>query len=351
LLAGRLSETIVFMPAVIYAVCLRYICYAHVTFDRRGNLENQQLMVRASWLYHVEGLTQAQIGERMNLTRRRINELLAAALEQGVVRISFSSPLAENVELEARLCEHFGLQDAVVAPTPADPSRMHAVIGRASAVFLDRLIQVRKPRSIGVGWGATLHETVKQMTGANEPEMRVRSLMGGLTRGSEINTFEIVRSFAKVLNAKCHYFAAPIYAGSEEAHAVIMAQPVFQEFLREGSNVDLSFLSVGDVTGRSLQVRYGLPQQTDISELVAMGAVGDLLGRYLDAEGSPVHHPLNRQVISPDLIAYRGIPTRILASGGPHKRAILLAALRASLATAIVTDAESARFLLKGPGA
>ncbi len=228
---------------------------------------------------------------------------------------------------------------------------MHAVIGRASAVFLDRLIQVRKPRSIGVGWGATLHETVKQMTGANEPEMRVRSLMGGLTRGSEINTFEIVRSFAKVLNAKCHYFAAPIYAGSEEAHAVIMAQPVFQEFLREGSNVDLSFLSVGDVTGRSLQVRYGLPQQTDISELVAMGAVGDLLGRYLDAEGSPVDHPLNRQVISPDLIAYRGIPTRILASGGPHKRAILLAALRASLATAIVTDAESARFLLKGPGA
>jgi len=42
----------------------------------------QQSMVRASWLYHVEGLTQAQIAERMLLTRRKVNELLAAALDQ-----------------------------------------------------------------------------------------------------------------------------------------------------------------------------------------------------------------------------------------------------------------------------
>jgi hypothetical protein len=206
---GGLSETIAFGPAVIYAESLGYICYVSVTFDRRCKLSNQELMVRASWLYHVEGLTQAQIGERMSLTRRR-GRTLGDALEKGVVRISFSSPLA-GVELEARLCSRFGLEDAVVAPTPSDPAHMHAVIGRAAAAFLDRLVQNRRPRSIGVGWGATLHETVQRMTGANEPDMRIRSLMGGLTRGSEINTFEIVRSFAKVLNAKCHYFAAPIF--------------------------------------------------------------------------------------------------------------------------------------------
>lgn len=76
----------------------------------------QKLMAKAAWLYHVEGLTQAEIGERMNLTRRRVNELLAAALEQGIVRISFSSPLVESVELESRLRDRFGLDDAVVMP-------------------------------------------------------------------------------------------------------------------------------------------------------------------------------------------------------------------------------------------
>ncbi|MFC5757423.1 sugar-binding domain-containing protein [Rhizobium sp. GCM10022189] len=49
-----------------------------------------------------------------------------------------------------------------------------------------------------------------------------------------------------------------------------------------------------------------------------------------------------------DLSDYRRIPCRIIASGGPHKHAILSATLRAGLATALVTDEESARVLLAG---
>lgn len=309
-------------------------------------MEQQELMIRAAWLYHVEGLTQAQIGERMNLTRRRVNELLAAALEEGVVRIGFSSPLAADIELEAKLRERFGLEDAVIVPTPADPSLLHAVIGRGAGVYLDRFIQARKPASIGVGWGATLRETVRRMTASNEPQIDVRSMMGGLTRGSEINTFEIVRGFAQVLNAQCHYFAAPIYAESPQSRDAIIAQSVFAKIFRQTCEVDLSYLSVGDVSLQSLQVRYGLPAGTEAGELIAAGAVGDLMGRYLDVEGRSIDHPLNRQVLSPELDDYRGIPSRIVASGGPHKHAILLALAKAGLATTIVTDADSAKAML-----
>jgi DNA-binding transcriptional regulator LsrR (DeoR family) len=309
-------------------------------------LDQEQLMVRASWLYHVEGLTQAEIAGRMNLTRRRVNELLAAALEEGVVRIGFSSRLTANVELEARLRNCFGLQDAVVVPTPTDLRQLHAVIGRGAAAYLDRLIQTRKPGSIGVGWGATLRETVRQMTSANEPQMEVRSMMGGLTRGSEINTFEIVRGFAQVLKARCYYFAAPIYAESPQSRDTIISQPVFEKIFRRTHDVDVSFLSVGDVSEQSLQVRYGLPVGMDAKDLIAAGAVGDLLGRYLDAQGEPVDHPLNRQVLSPELDEYRRISCRIVASGGAHKHAILLAMARAELATIIVTDADGANAML-----
>ncbi|MBB2671887.1 UNVERIFIED_ORG: DNA-binding transcriptional regulator LsrR (DeoR family) [Rhizobium esperanzae] len=313
-------------------------------------MSNQQLMVRASWLYHVEGLTQAQIAERMLLTRRRVNELLAAALDQGIVRISFNSPLAENVELEAELRNRFGLRDVVIVPTPVDKTQMPVVIGRAAAMFLERLIQASEPSSLGVGWGATLRETVQHMAPANAPGIKVRSMMGGLTRGSEINTFEIVRRFAKVLNAQCHYLAAPIYADDPGSRDTIVAQTVFQSLLREATAVDISILSVGDVSSESLQVRYGLPTGTDIGELTEAGAVGDLLGRYLDAEGHEIDHRLNRQVISPELIDYRRVPNRLLASGGDHKRKILSACLTAGLATAIITDADSAVWLLGKQG-
>ena len=63
--------------------------------------------------------------------------------------------------------------------------------------------------------GTTLRKTIRQMTPTQAPDMQIRSLVGGLIRGSEINTFEIVRSFAKVPNPKCHYSAAPIYAGAK----------------------------------------------------------------------------------------------------------------------------------------
>jgi DNA-binding transcriptional regulator LsrR (DeoR family) len=315
-------------------------------------VSQQQLMVRASWLYHVEGLTQAQIADRMLLTRRKVNELLAAALDQGIVRISFNSPLAENVELEADLRSRFGLQDVVIVPTPANPAQMPVVIGRAAAMFLEQLIQASEPVSLGVGWGATLRETVHHMAPANVPEVKVRSMMGGLTRGSEINTFEIVRRFAQVLNAQCHYLAAPIYAGDPASRDTIVAQTVFKTLLREAATVDISFLSIGDVTPHSLQVRYGLPPDTDIGSLVAAGAVGDLLGRYLDADGRELDHPLNRQVISPDLDDYRRIRSRIIASGGIHKRAILRACVHAGLATSLITDSDNAAWLLeqKTPG-
>jgi DNA-binding transcriptional regulator LsrR (DeoR family) len=309
-------------------------------------LKHQDLMIRTSWLYHVEGLTQAQIGDRMNLTRRRVNELLAVALEEGVVRISFSARLADNVELETKLCERFGLEDAIVVPTPVDPALLHASLGRGAAAYLDRLIEARQPQAIGVGWGATLRETVRHVSPRNAPHLDIHSMMGGLTRGSEINTFEIVRNFAQVLNAQCHYFAAPIYAGSRQSREAIISQPVFQEVFQAICNVDISYLSVGDVTSQSLQVKYGLPLGTDVQHLIEAGAVGDLLGRYLDIEGHQIEHPLNDEVISPQLENYQKIPCRIIASGGTHKQAILKAVLNAQLATVIVTDSDNAKALL-----
>lgn len=307
------------------------------------------LMVKAAWLYHVEGLTQAQIAGRMNLTRRRINELLSEALACGHVRVTFTSPLTENVQLESALCEVFGLEEAVVVSTPVDQDLLHAVLGRAAAAYLDRFLEVRRPKSIGVGWGSTLRETVHQMSRKHMPDLEVYSMMGGLTRGAEINTFDIVRSFAEVLDARCHYFAAPIYADSAASRDQIAGQSVFDDLLQAAAAVDLSYLSVGDLTGKSLQIRYGLPADVNLDDLARSGAVGDLLGYYLDDSGAPTAHPLNRQVISPDLESYRRIKTRIIASGGIHKRRVVGAALRGRLATTLITDSETACWLLNPP--
>lgn len=155
-----------------------------------------------------------------------------------------------------------------------------------------------------------------------------------------------MRRFAKVLDAEFNYLAAPIYVDSAASRDLIVAQPVFRSLLDDAVAVDVSCLSVGDLTQESLQVRHGLPSTDLIGELSDAGAVGDILGRYLDQMGVPVDHPLNRQVISPELDDYRRIACRIVTSGGAHKHNIIRAILRAGIASALVTDADCARWLL-----
>lgn len=309
-------------------------------------MEYRELMARAAWFYHVEGLTQQQIAERMNITRRRVNEILSEALETGVVRISFDATLSESVELESKLKQRFGLLDAVVMPMPQDTALLHSVLGRGAASFLGRVIQTQKPASIGVGWGSTLRETIQHMPSLSEPQIKVRSMMGGLTHGSEINTFEIVRGFAQVLNAQCRYFAAPIYADSRESRDAIISQSVFQQAFRQICEVDVAYLSVGDVSKQSLQVRYGLPEGLNEKMLQKAGAVGDLMGRYIDASGREIDHPVNRQVLSPEMEDFRRIGCRIVASGGAHKHKILNAVAASGLANVLITDSDSARAML-----
>jgi len=171
-------------------------------------------------------------------------------------------------------------------------------------------------------------------------------MMGGLTAGSEINTFEIVRGFANVFSAECRYFAAPIYAESPDSRDAIISQTVFRRTFETICNADLAYLSVGDVSNRSLQVRYGLPEGTSIKELIAGGAVGDLAGRFLDVTGTPIDHPINRQVLAPDLQDLIGIRHRFIVGGGAHKTNIVRAVLAAGYATILGIDSDSARTLL-----
>lgn len=309
--------------------------------------EGEDLMVKAAWYYHVEGMTQANIAERLNLTRRRVNEMLSQAHDSGLVSVHFNSPLSLCAELESRLCNRFGLKAAVVVPTPSDPALVHKVLGRATADFLTQLIHARKPRSIGLGWGSTLRETIMAARPQKFEDLEVYSIMGGLTHGTEINTFEIVRSFAERFGASGNYLVAPIYMDSADARRAIVAQNSFRNALEAIRNADVGLVSVGDVSDKSLQVRYGLPEGVDPDELVRAGAVGDLIGRYLDSDGRQIDHPLNHQVMSPEIEEFRQIPNRILASGGRHKHAIMRAVVAAGHVNVAITDADCAAQLLK----
>jgi len=308
--------------------------------------DDEQLRVRVAWLYFMEGLTQADIATKLGITRLRANRLLGEARESGLVSIQVNAQLSECVALERALVAETGLKDAVIVPTPADSNQIAPMIGRATADYLARHLGENRARALGIGWGATLRETVRHLASANLRDLSINSMMGGLTQGSELNTFEIASEFARRVNAQCNYLAAPIYSGSAKSRDTILAQDVFRETFQRLAAIDVALMSVGDLSRRSLLIRYGLPRDVTVESLRASGAVGDIMGTFLDAAGQPIRHPVNKRVIALPIGMLRKIDTVIVASGGLNKIAVLASVLRGNLCNVLIADEASARAAL-----
>lgn len=308
--------------------------------------DDEQLRVRVAWLYFMEGLTQADLAARLGITRLRANRLLGEARASGLVGIQINSRLSDCVTLERQLVEEVGLRDAIVVPTPADPDQVPVLLGRAAADYLSRHLEENRVRGLGVGWGTSLRETIRHLRSANLPDLSVNSMMGGLTHGLELNTFEIASELARRVNAQCNYLAAPIYAGSAASRDIILAQDVFQESFQRLATNDVAIMSIGDLSRRSLLIRYGLPRDVTVDSLRAAGAVGDIMGTFLDARGVPVAHGLNQRVIAAPVAMLRDISTVIVVSGGLNKTAVLAGTLKAKLCSVLVADEATARAAL-----
>lgn len=303
----------------------------------------RQMHIRAAWLYFMEGMTQADIADTLGTTRLKINRILSEARLNGLVNITINSPLMSTVALERELIRDFNLVDAVIIPTPVDKSQTHNLLGKAAAQFVSQFLARNSVRRFGIGWGGTLSEMVNQLAVANYSDLTVISIMGGLTHGAEFNTFNIVSDMAKRLGARCEYLAAPIYAGSEESRNIILQQDVFRRAFEEIELADLTVVSIGDATEQSLLISRGLPPDASMEELRAAGAVTDICGHFLDADGRELDHPLNRRAITLSLEALRKIPTRVFAAGGDHKTEAIAAVLRSGLVSVLICDEDTAR--------
>lgn len=308
-----------------------------------GFANSEQLSARIAWLYHKENMTQGEIARLLGLTRLKVNRVLAECRARGLVQVTLETGFESCIELERRLVKEFGLTDAVVIPTPRDPAKVQELVGQAAGQFLSHALRRHEVSTIGVGWGATLGEAIRGMERMDLSGASVISMMGGLTRGSEFNTFEIASSLARRIGASCSYLVAPIYAGSSRSRDIIIAQDVFAEVMARMRSVEVAFLSLGDVTSRSLLIRYGLPDDLSSESLIAAGAVGDVLGQFIDRDGALVSHEINRRVVSLPLTDLRRIPSVILAAGGAYKAAVIGAALRGRLANVLISDEATVR--------
>jgi DNA-binding transcriptional regulator LsrR (DeoR family) len=302
--------------------------------------------IRIAWFYYIEGLTQSEVAQRVGLSRPLVNQILASCRAEGLIQIRLDSHLSSCAELAERLIKRFGLLDAVVSPTPAHPEHLSRVVGLQAGFYLtDRL---HHDMQVAIGWGQTLWHSLQGVQRHNLRNAAIVSMLGGLTRYAEISAYETATRLADILSAHCYYLAAPVYASDPKTRDLFMQQMMMQEVFERVRAADIALVSVGQVDTQTTLYRLELIDDQDLAALKACHAVGDILGRYLDAEGNVIDCDVNAKVLATHPDDLKHIDRVVLASGGAEKVAVMKACVRAGYANVVITDEHTAELMCQG---
>lgn len=312
--------------------------------DSVPRFPDAELKARAAWHYYVEGLTQERISEKLGVGRIKVHRILSAAREEGIVQFRIRDSVVECVALEEKLRERFGLAEAIVVPAAADSRNAPLLIGHAAAAYLAN--NVNAGDVIALGWGRTLKFAIGELPRRQIARTTVVSMLGGLTHAQPLNPTESAWEFAEKIGADCYLLPVPVYADRPVQRDAFMSQRSVQDVVFRARRANMAVLSVGSFSSESPIASYGFIKPDEFEELQASGAVGDILCNFIDAEGRPVDHDVNRRVCAYPVEDLNDIPSIILVSGGREKVPVMHAVLARTKVSVLITDEDAAKGLL-----
>ncbi len=302
------------------------------------------LTVRIAELYYDENKTQDEIGALLGVTRWKVGRLLTQARERGIVRIEIVHPGARKLGVERALCERFGLRDAVVVPDAED---VHTRVAQAAADYLTVLRPV--PRTLGVSWGRTLQSVAERLTPGWARGVQIVQINGGVSRNRRAGTAAATAAaIAEKTGGQAVLLPSPAILERLETKRAIESDRTVAGVLELAASASAYLYSAGVADESSVLVDSGYLSSDDVAELVRKGAVGDVVGRYIDANGNPVDPGLDERTVGLGLDRLRAATTAIFVVAGQAKHDIARAVVTSGLCTIIVTDEATAAALLEG---
>lgn len=300
------------------------------------------LATRAAWLSYVGNQTQEEIAGRLGVSRVKVNRLIAQAVRTGLVHVFVEGTAAECIALEERITCRWGLEFCTVAPSGEDVPLPLATLAGAGGHWLHRVLEAGRVSLIGVGHGRTLASVVSSLPRLPRPSVRFVSLLGSLTRHSAANPFDVIHRLTEITGAECYFMPAPFFADSIEDKAVLLGQRSLDGVFELARAAELVVVGIGEIGPRSHLLTSGMITTEEFGEAERAGAVGELLGRFVDARGRPVAASINDRALA---VRLEDLPSRqvVAIAGGRDKARAIAAVLESGLVTGLITDEATAR--------
>jgi deoxyribonucleoside regulator len=308
---------------------------------------DELLSIRAAELYYEENQTQDEIGVILRLTRWKVGRLLASAKANGFIRIEIVHPRARRLPIERRLRESTGLTDAIVVSSAgvSSDAELQSRTAQAAADYLANLRPI--PRTLGISWGRTLHDVSLHLKQGWAPGVNVVQINGGVSLNQRTGTAASTAvTIAHKADGLATLLPSPAIFERLETKQAMEADRTIAGVLALGRNADAYLFSAGQADANSALVDSGYLTVDQVKDLVARGAVGDVVGRYIDKNGRIVDPELNERTVGIQIDQLRRAPLTIAVIAGNSKHAIARSVVRNGLCTVLVTDEDTANALL-----
>ncbi len=313
------------------------------------NSDDIRLIVKIAELYYDQDMTQTQIACELGIYRTTISRLLKRAREQGIVNIVINYDYNENLWFEQQLKQKFGLKEAVVVTCNSllEEDQLN-LIGQHGAQLVDRLLE---PGDIvGFSWGRAVRALIENLPQASQSRQVICvPIIGGpsgkLESRYHVNT--LTYSAAAKLKAESHLADFPAMLDNTLIRNGIMQSQHFKTIASYWDHLDVALVGIGSPAirdGANWHAFYGSEESDDLN---ARYVAGDICSRFYNIDGVMVETAMSEKTLSIEMMKLKQTRYSIGIAMGEEKYSAILGALNGNYINCLVTNKESAEFLLK----
>lgn len=299
-------------------------------------------------MHYSEHLDQKEIASRIHTSRSTVSRMLRDAVELGIVEVTIRHPFPRDRQLEQELIEQFGLQQAWVLgreSVATDEDRL--AFGALGARCIEA--QLHDGSRLAICWGRSTRLVVENLQAVGGARVHVVQMIGSMgTSNAQNDGVELARLGARRLGGTYELLNAPLVVDDAEFAASLLRQSAIEKVLRVAEGADCALVGLGTIDPSSSAIHSaGFMTDAELAEAARLGAVGDVSGILIDAQGRSVTSSFSARVIGLSLGRLRRIARVVGVAYGVEKAHIIRAAALGGHIRVLVTDRAAARRVLE----
>ena len=303
----------------------------------------EELMVKAAWLYFLEKKTQQQIAGMLGVSRMKVIRLLDKAKQTGVIKITMREDNVRRIKMERQTIEAYNLKDAFIIPASQDMaiSEINNTVADAAAMYIESHIS---PDSfLNIRYGDTMGKTLNNLARNAKNPISCISLTGGVS-------IYLPNTQSSIFNARLFLIPAPLVVSSKEMVGAITAEHSVREIMRMAPLASFTVIGIGAMNDEATILKAGALSKNDFLYLKMHGAVGDILCHFFDKQGNVLASPLEERLVTTPLDILKSLTNVTAVAAGKNKREAIKGALALGYIDILITDEDTAQWLIDSKG-